>query len=67
MDSDYSVCSILPPDNTIEANLIVGGKLESTSQLSPAAVWNVDANQTVIGPDNVSVLVANPGGVRCYR
>src|SRR5512138_2579780 len=27
MDSDYSVFSILPPYNTIEANLIVGGKL----------------------------------------
>ena len=27
MDSDYSVFSILPPYNTIEAHLIVGGKL----------------------------------------
>ncbi len=27
MDSDYSVFSILPPYNTIEANLVVGGKL----------------------------------------
>jgi hypothetical protein len=27
MDSDYSVFSILPPYNTIEAQLIVGGKL----------------------------------------
>ena len=27
MDSDYSVFSILPPYNTIEAQLIVGGRL----------------------------------------
>ena len=27
LDSDYSVFSILPPYNTIEAQLIVGGKL----------------------------------------
>ena len=27
MDSDYSVFSILPPYNTIESQLIVGGKL----------------------------------------
>ena len=30
MDSDYSVFSILPPYNTIEAQLIVGGKLVTT-------------------------------------
>ena len=27
MDSDYSVFSILPPYNTIEAQLMVGGRL----------------------------------------
>ena len=27
MDSDYSVFSILPPYNTIESQLIIGGKL----------------------------------------
>lgn len=31
MDSDYSVFSILPPYNTIEAQLIVGGKLVTTN------------------------------------
>ncbi len=31
MDSDYSVFSILPPYNTIEAQLIVGGKLVTSS------------------------------------
>jgi hypothetical protein len=31
MDSDYSVFSILPPYNTIEAQLIVGGKLITDS------------------------------------
>ena len=31
MDSDYSVFSILPPYNTIEAQLIVGGKLVTVS------------------------------------
>ena len=41
--------------------------LEWTSQLGPAAVWNVDTNQPVIGPDTVSVSVANPAGVRFYR
>ena len=30
MDSDYSVFSILPPYNTIEAQLIVNGKLVKT-------------------------------------
>ncbi len=31
MDSDYSVFSILPPYNTIEAQLVVGGKLLKTN------------------------------------
>ena len=31
MDSDYSVFSILPPYNTIESQLIVGGKLVTNS------------------------------------
>ena len=41
--------------------------LEWTSHLGPSAVWSVDTNQPVIGPDTISVFVANPGGVRFYR
>jgi PKD repeat protein len=33
MDSDYSVFSILPPYNTVEAQLIIGGKLLTQSNL----------------------------------
>ena len=35
MDSDYSVFSILPPYNTIEAQLIVGGKLVTNGTVTP--------------------------------
>ncbi len=41
--------------------------LEWTSELGPAAVWNVDTNRPVIGPNNIGVVVGNPGGVRFYR
>lgn len=41
--------------------------LEWTSALGPTAVWNVDTNPPVIGPDNIRILVANPGGTRFYR
>jgi hypothetical protein len=34
MDSDYSVFSVLPPYNTIEANLIVNGRLITDSSYS---------------------------------
>lgn len=41
--------------------------LEWTTELGLAAVWNVDTNRPVIGPNDVGVVVGNPGGVRFYR
>jgi hypothetical protein len=57
MDSDYSVFSILPPYNTIEAQLLVGGKLLVASNgfaVSYQAVADADGsiNSTAIGKGN---------------
>ncbi|GFO57029.1 hypothetical protein GMSM_40360 [Geomonas sp. Red276] len=57
MDSDYSVFSILPPYNTIEAQLIVGGKLVTTGQgytLTYEAIAdpNGSINTTSVGKGN---------------
>ena len=57
MDSDYSVFSILPPYNTIEAQLIVGGKL-ATNGSSYAVTYQAVAdpsgsfNSTAMGKGN---------------
>ena len=57
MDSDYSVFSILPPYNTIEAQLIVGGKLV-TNGAGYAVTYQAVAdptgsiNKSSIGKDN---------------
>lgn len=57
MDSDYSVFSILPPYNTIHAQLIVGGKLVKSGQgytISYEAVADPDGsfNATAMGKGN---------------
>ena len=57
MDSDYSVFSILPPYNTIEAQLIVGGKLV-TNDAGYAVTYQAVAdpsgsiNQSSVGKGN---------------
>ena len=57
MDSDYSVFSILPPYNTIQANLIVGGKLVTNGSgysVTYQAVADPDGsfNSTAMGKGN---------------
>ena len=57
MDSDYSVFTILPPYNTIEAQLIVGGKLVTNGTgytVTYQAVADPDGsiNTTAIGKGN---------------
>jgi hypothetical protein len=55
MDSDYSVFSILPPYNTIEAQLIVGGKLATNGYtVTYQAVADPDGsfNSTAMGKGN---------------
>jgi len=57
MDSDYSVFSILPPYNTIEAQLIVGGKLVTngagyTVTYQAIADPSGSFNSTAIGKGN---------------
>lgn len=57
MDSDYSVFSILPPYNTIQAQLIVGGKLVTNgtgSWVSYQAVADPDGsiNRSSVGKGN---------------
>ncbi len=57
MDSDYSVFSVLPPYNTIEAQLIVGGKLVTNGvgySVSYQAVADPDGsfNSTAMGKGN---------------
>src|SRR5512137_1471382 len=57
MDSDYSVFSILPPYNTIEAQLIVGGKLVKSGTgytITYEAVADPDGsmNSTSVGKGN---------------
>jgi len=59
MDSDYSVFSILPPYNTIEAQLIVGGKLVTNGagySLTYEAIADPDGsiNSSSIGKGNWS-------------
>lgn len=59
MDSDYSVFSVLPPYNTIEAQLIVAGKLVTNGTgytVSYEAVADPDGsiNKTSIGKGNFS-------------
>jgi hypothetical protein len=57
MDSDYSVFSILPPYNTIEAQLIVSGKLVTNGSgytVTYQAVADPDGsiNKTAMGKGN---------------
>jgi hypothetical protein len=57
MDSDYSVFSILPPYNTIEAQLIVGGKLVTngagyTVTYQAVADPSGSINQSSVGKGN---------------
>lgn len=57
MDSDYSVFSILPPYNTIEAQLIVNGKLVTnganyTVTYQAVADGNGSINSTAMGKGN---------------
>jgi len=57
MDSDYSVFSILPPYNTIEAQLIVGGKLVKNGtgySITYEAIADPDGsiNSTSVGKGN---------------
>jgi hypothetical protein len=57
MDSDYSVFSILPPYNTIEAQLIVGGKLVTNGSgytVTYQAVADADGsiNKSSVGKGN---------------
>jgi len=57
MDSDYSVFSILPPYNTIEAQLIIGGKLVTNGSgcsVTYQAVADVNGsfNSTAMGKGN---------------
>src|SRR5512139_1700064 len=59
MDSDYSVFSILPPYNTIEAQLIVAGGLVTASNgysISYQAIADPDGsvNRTSVGKGNWS-------------
>lgn len=70
MDSDYSVFSILPPYNTIEAQLIVGGKLIKNGTgytITYEAVADPDGsiNSTSIGKGNwnlfESIIFGVPG------
>ncbi len=70
MDSDYSVFSILPPYNTIEAQLIVGGKLIKSGTgytLTYEAIADPDGsiNSTSIGKGNwnqfESIIFGVPG------
>ncbi len=63
MDSDYSVFSILPPYNTIEAQLIVGGQLVTNGAgytLTYQAVADPDGsfNSTAMGKGNFFTYVA---------
>ncbi len=70
---------VVSAPQTVEAAVVAGGLvfawpkyegdslLEWTSELGPAAVWNVDTNRPVIGPNNVGVVVGKPGGMRFYR
>ena len=61
MDSDYSVFSILPPYNTIEAQLIVGGKL-----ITNATGYSV-TYQAVTDPDgSVNTTSAGKGNWRQF-
>jgi len=64
MDSDYSVFSILPPYNTIEAQLIVGGKLVTngsgyTVTYQAVADPSGSFNSTSVGKGNYYAY-ANP-------
>ena len=64
MDSDYSVFSILPPYNTIEAQLIVGGKLVTngsgyTITYQAVADPSGSFNSTSVGKGNYYAY-ANP-------
>ena len=56
MDSDYSVFSVLPPYNTIEANLIVNGRLITDSSYSITYQAVADptgsVNSTAVGKGN---------------
>src|SRR5512140_1449320 len=57
MDSDYSVLTVLPPYNTIEAQLIVGGKLVTngagyTVTYQAVADPSGSINTTAIGKGN---------------
>ena len=56
MDSDYSVFSVLPPYNTIECQLIVGGRLVTSSLYSVTYEAVADPsgsfNSTAIGKGN---------------
>ncbi|MEI6703994.1 MAG: Ig-like domain-containing protein, partial [Deltaproteobacteria bacterium] len=68
MDSDYSVFSILPPYNTIEAQLIVGGKLVKNGSgytLTYEAIADPDGsiNTTSIGKGNWNIFEAILFGV----
>lgn len=63
MDSDYSVFSILPPYNTIEAQLIVGGKLVTngsgyTVTYQAIADPSGSINTTAIGKGNFYTYAA---------
>jgi hypothetical protein len=61
MDSDYSVFSILPPYNTIEAQLIVAGKL-----VTNGAGYTV-TYQAVADPDgSINSTAAGKGNYRDY-
>jgi PKD domain/Bacterial Ig domain len=62
MDSDYSVFSILPPYNTIEAQLIVGGKLVTngsgyTVTYQAVADPTGSINTTSVGKGNYATYV----------
>ena len=62
MDSDYSVFSILPPYNTIEAQLIVGGKLVTngagyTITYQAVADPTGSINTTSVGKGNYATYV----------
>jgi hypothetical protein len=63
MDSDYSVFSVLPPYNTIEAQLIVNGQLVTSSNgytLTYQAVADPDGsfNSTAMGKGNFYTYAA---------
>ena len=62
LDSDYSVFSILPPYNTIQAQLIVGGKLVTngngyTVTYQAIADANGSFNSTAVGKGNFYTYV----------